>query len=71
MAWMYSRFRLDGSHASQWAYLIAVGTLPFAWRSDVLGAVKGVLYPVILFWIIMVFITKARSNQDEPAISVT
>lgn len=48
LAWLYARSDLDGTRAIGWAYAVATATFPFAWRSDVLGAVKGVLYPVIM-----------------------
>lgn len=49
LAWLYAHFRVDGERPTAWLYAVAVGTLPFAWRSDMLGAIKGVLYPAIIF----------------------
>lgn len=49
LAWFYARFDTDGTKATQFVYVIFVASLPFALRSDVLGLVKGVLYPSIIF----------------------
>jgi hypothetical protein len=48
MAWIYARFSLVGSRAIHVLYVVAASTLPFAFRSDTLGAVKGVLYPGVI-----------------------
>lgn len=50
LAWMYARFDPGASKALALLYPVAVGTVPFAWRSDTLGAVKGVLYPALILW---------------------
>lgn len=47
-AWLYARFDLSSSRALDLGYIVAVATLPFAWRSDVLGSVKGIFYPLII-----------------------
>ena len=49
LAWLYARSDLTGARPIGWVYSIAVAALPFSWRSDMLGTVKGLLYPFILF----------------------
>jgi hypothetical protein len=63
LAWLYSHFSPDGTRAINLVYAVAVGTLLFAWRSDVLGAVKGVLYPAIIIWAVIVFALSRRSTE--------
>ena len=60
LAWLYARADFNASRAVQLAYYLAAATLPFAWRSDVLGAVKGVLYPLIVIWLVLLY---ARTIQ--------
>jgi hypothetical protein len=49
VAWMYARFTPTGGRATHILYAAVACTLPYAFRSDTLGAVKGVLYPGIIF----------------------
>jgi hypothetical protein len=54
LAWLYGRFDVTGSRTIALIYPLAVGSVPFAWRSDLLGAVKGVLYPALVLWAVIV-----------------
>lgn len=63
LTWMYARFDALGSRALALIYPVAVGTIPFAWRSDTLGAVKGVFYPALILFMTIVFArTAATAN---------
>lgn len=62
LAWLYTRFQHDGTRPLHFAYAFAVATLPFAWRSDVLGATKGVLYPLIVVWLACVIARTVRAS---------
>ncbi len=52
LAKLYSLADFNATRAVQLGYYVAAATLPFAWRSDILGAVKGVAYPVVLTWLV-------------------
>lgn len=65
LAWLYGRFDVNGSRALTLLYPIAVGTVPFAWRSDTLGAVKGVLYPAIMLFVTIVFARTVASARTR------
>jgi len=67
LAWLYCLFDVRSSRAIELLYPIAVGTLPFAWRSDTLGAVKGVLYPAVIFWMAIAF-SRVVSTRDLKAL---
>lgn len=70
-AWLYARSDFNATRARQLAYFMAAATLPFAWRSDVLGAVKGVLYPVVLIWVVIVYArTVHRWVTNDPRLGV-
>ncbi|NYF97393.1 O-antigen polysaccharide polymerase Wzy [Janibacter cremeus] len=66
LAWLYARFDLTGNHAINWIYLTAIATLPFAWRSDALGAVKGVLYPLVIMAVVAT-VARASMQRDAPS----
>lgn len=60
LRWLYSRASLKAGRAMSLCYFVAFATLPFAWRSDALGAIKGILYPAIFMAIVLAF---ARQNR--------
>lgn len=64
-AWAYARSDLAGGRASNFVYLFMVATLPFAWRSDVLGAVKGVLYPVLAVAVVFILARTAWTYRGR------
>ncbi|MFC6152898.1 oligosaccharide repeat unit polymerase [Nocardioides yefusunii] len=68
-AWAYSRSDLNASYSRQLVYFVFVATLPFAWRSDTLGSIKGVLYPSILVFLALVmartFYSYKHPRQQE------
>ena len=61
-AFSYSRFDLKGSFVANWIYPIVVASLPYVWRSDALGAIKSILYPVIGLYVALVL---ARSTYNK------
>lgn len=61
LAWLYSRFDPQSNRALQLSYAIAVGSLPLGLRADVLGGIKGVLYPAIIISLTMLLATGLRS----------
>ncbi|MEQ4302991.1 O-antigen polysaccharide polymerase Wzy [Plantactinospora sp. B6F1] len=48
IAWIYARFSPLGGRSINVLYAVVASTLPYGFRSDTLGAVKGVLYPGVL-----------------------
>jgi hypothetical protein len=69
LAWLYARFDRAGARGRQFAYAIAVGSLPFAFRSDVLGAIKGTLYPFLVVSVVLVA-AKVRRGRHSPGARV-
>jgi hypothetical protein len=65
LAWLYARATFAATRSSELTYFIAIATLPFAWRSDVLGAVKGVLYPMIVVWLVLVMARSMRRLAER------
>lgn len=53
-AYSYSRHDLGSPTVRGWAYALLVSVLPFALRSDFLGGIKVVLYPLLIAWAISV-----------------
>lgn len=66
LAWLYAKVDLASSHSSGWVYLLAAAWVPFAWRSDALGAVKGVLYPAIMMGMAAVLARSLASTSLRP-----
>jgi hypothetical protein len=48
LGWAYSRQSWPSLRTGSFVYICLVAPLPFAYRSDALGAIKGSLYPVLL-----------------------
>jgi O-antigen polysaccharide polymerase Wzy len=48
LGWAYSRQSWPSLRTRSFIYICLVAPLPFAYRSDALGAIKGSLYPVLL-----------------------
>lgn len=70
LAWLYAGFSPSVMKARSLAYAIAVGTVPFALRSDVLGAVKGVLYPTIMVFAVFALAKSMRSRAPAELLDV-
>jgi len=67
LAWLYARATFNASRAVELAYYIALAALPFAWRSDTLGALKSILYPVIGVWIVFVVARTMAPRVGQPS----
>lgn len=52
LSWLYSRADLGGG-AYRLLYFIAAATVPMAWRSDLLGTTKFVLYAFVLLTLLL------------------
>lgn len=69
LAWLYSRSSEKGSRGLHLAYVVAVASLPFGLRSDVLGAVKGALYPVLIISVVCLtarWLERQLQQRNEP-----
>lgn len=47
LRWLYSKSDVVGARSINYIYFIAIATLPIAWRSDLLGTIKGTFYPFL------------------------
>ncbi|MGG5257451.1 O-antigen polysaccharide polymerase Wzy [Phycicoccus avicenniae] len=66
VAWLYGRFDPTSSRTVGLLYPLAIGTLPFAWRSDTLGAVKGVFYPAVALALVLI-VARSIASAYKPA----
>ena len=68
LAWFYSRSDPSGHSALNLVYYVAAASVPIAWRSDVLGAVKTSLYALVILWVVLLVaraVTKSRVPSDR------
>lgn len=61
-AWAYPRLDLANGRASGLLYPVLVATLPFGLRSDALGSIKSVLYPLVIAGVVMVIARTVERN---------
>lgn len=64
LSWLFSRASFASGTALGLLYFIAFATLPFAWRADALGAIKGVLYSAVLLIILLAVSRISKSDLD-------
>ncbi len=63
VAWTYRWVDARSVRPSACAYIVTIATLPLAYRSDSLGAIKGVLYPLIFFWLLGALLRRRADHE--------
>ena len=64
LAWAYSRESWPSLRTRSVVYICLVAPLPYAYRSDALGAIKGFLYPVLLLTLALVVARRLASGPQ-------
>ena len=66
LGWAYSRQSWPSLRTASFVYVCLVAPLPFAYRSDALGAVKGSLYPILLL-ALSLLVARRLARGPQPA----
>lgn len=65
LALLWRHFDPFRSDASSLAYLLIAANFPVFLRSDLLGLLKGVLYPLVIVWIIIQSAEYVKDHRDQ------
>lgn len=66
-AWAYARLNFASGRAVGVLYPIIMAGLPLGLRSDVLGATKSILYPMVIIWLALLVARRRAANGGTGA----